>query len=49
MDIDDVQIQKAKENIDFAEVGNRIYVMKASSMSKKNGLAYTDRHQYYNN
>lgn len=42
MDIDDGQIQKANENINFAEVGNRIHVMKASSMSKKNAPTYTD-------
>lgn len=48
MDIDDGQIQKAKENINFAEVGNRIHAMKASSMSKKNGPTYFDGYHYYN-
>ncbi|CAG00277.1 unnamed protein product, partial [Tetraodon nigroviridis] len=33
LDIDDGQIQKANENINFAEVGDRIHVMKASSMT----------------
>lgn len=46
MDMDDGQIQKAKENINFAEVGNRIHVMKASSMSKKNGPTYFDGYHY---
>ncbi|XP_039995297.1 THUMP domain-containing protein 2 isoform X2 [Xiphias gladius] len=31
-DIDDRQLQKANENIEFAEVGNRIQLLKASSM-----------------
>ncbi|KAG7512758.1 THUMP domain-containing protein 2 isoform X1 [Solea senegalensis] len=32
VDIDDRQLQKASENIKFAEVGNRIHLLKASSM-----------------
>ncbi|XP_071336139.1 THUMP domain-containing protein 2 [Trachinotus anak] len=32
MDIDDRQLQRANENIEFAEVGNRIHLLKASSM-----------------
>ncbi|XP_018517281.1 THUMP domain-containing protein 2 [Lates calcarifer] len=32
MDIDDRQLQKANENIEFAELGNRIHLLKASSM-----------------
>lgn len=40
MDIDDGQIQKATENIEFAEVGNRIHFMKGSSTSKKKGPTY---------
>lgn len=34
MDIDDGQLQKASDNIEFAEVVNRIHLLKASSMSK---------------
>lgn len=49
MDIDDGQIQKANENINFAEVGDRIHVMKASSMSKKNKATYTDGYPSCNN
>ncbi|XP_019949174.2 THUMP domain-containing protein 2 isoform X1 [Paralichthys olivaceus] len=33
VDIDDRQLQKANENIEFAEMGNRIQLMKASSMA----------------
>lgn len=32
MDIDDGQLQKANENIVFAELGNRIHLLRASSM-----------------
>ncbi|XP_026164283.1 THUMP domain-containing protein 2 isoform X2 [Mastacembelus armatus] len=32
IDIDDGQLHKAKENIKFAELGNRIHLLKASSM-----------------
>ncbi|XP_073338175.1 THUMP domain-containing protein 2 [Pagrus major] len=32
VDIDDGQLQKANENIAFAELGNRIHLLKASSM-----------------
>ncbi|XP_070697182.1 THUMP domain-containing protein 2 [Pempheris klunzingeri] len=32
MDIDDGQLRKAKENVQFAELGNRIQLLKASSM-----------------
>ncbi|CAK6960756.1 THUMP domain-containing protein 2 [Scomber scombrus] len=32
MDIDDGQLQKANENVAFAELGNRIHLLKASSM-----------------
>lgn len=35
VDIDDGQLRKANENIEFAELGNRIHLLKASSMSKK--------------
>lgn len=35
VDIDDGQLWKANENIEFAELGNRIHLLKASSMSKK--------------
>lgn len=37
-DIDDGQLQKADENVAFAELGNRIHLLKASSMSKKPAL-----------
>lgn len=47
MDIDDGQVQKANENIIFAEVGNRIHVVKASSMSKKSGLNSKDVKEFY--
>ncbi|XP_037638685.1 THUMP domain-containing protein 2 [Sebastes umbrosus] len=33
MDIDDGQMQKANENVEFAELGNRILLLKASSMT----------------
>lgn len=42
MDIDDGQIQRANENIEFAEVGNRIQLTKASSMSKKRTNTLSD-------
>uniref|UniRef100_A0A3Q3W0P0 Ribosomal RNA large subunit methyltransferase K/L-like methyltransferase domain-containing protein n=1 Tax=Mola mola TaxID=94237 RepID=A0A3Q3W0P0_MOLML len=32
VDIDDGQLQKATENIEFAELGNRVHLLKASSM-----------------
>ncbi|XP_040905038.1 THUMP domain-containing protein 2 isoform X2 [Toxotes jaculatrix] len=32
MDIDDRQLQKANENIEFAELGNKIHLLKSSSM-----------------
>uniref|UniRef100_A0A8C4EKP3 THUMP domain containing 2 n=1 Tax=Dicentrarchus labrax TaxID=13489 RepID=A0A8C4EKP3_DICLA len=32
MDINDGQLQKANENVEFAELGNRIHLLKASSM-----------------
>ncbi|XP_044070884.1 THUMP domain-containing protein 2 isoform X2 [Siniperca chuatsi] len=32
VDIDDGQLQKANENVEFAELGNRIHLLKASSM-----------------
>lgn len=35
MDIDDGQLQKANENVAFAELGNRIHLLKASSMGRK--------------
>lgn len=35
MDIDDGQLQKANENIEFAELGNRMHLLKASSMGRK--------------
>lgn len=35
MDIDDGQLQKANENVEFAELENRIHLLKASSMGKK--------------
>lgn len=35
MDIDDGQLQKAQDNIEFAELGNRIHLLKASSMSER--------------
>ena len=34
VDIDDGQLQKANENVEFAELGNRIHLLKASSMSE---------------
>lgn len=34
MDIDDGQLQKASENIDFAELESRLNLLKASSTSK---------------
>ncbi|KAI3362778.1 hypothetical protein L3Q82_001833 [Scortum barcoo] len=33
MDIDDGQLQRANENVEFAELGNRIHLLKASSMA----------------
>lgn len=35
MDIDDGQLQKANENIVFAELGSRVHLLKASSMGRK--------------
>lgn len=35
VDIDDAQLQKASENIEFAELGHRIHLLKASSMGEK--------------
>lgn len=35
MDIDDGQLQRANDNIEFAELGNRIHLLKASSMGNK--------------
>jgi len=35
VDIDDGQLQKANENITFAELGNRIHLLRASSMGRK--------------
>nr|XP_020457408.1 THUMP domain-containing protein 2 isoform X2 [Monopterus albus] len=32
MDIDDGQLQKANDNVEFAELGNRIHLLKASSV-----------------
>ncbi|KAI4813313.1 hypothetical protein KUCAC02_024645 [Chaenocephalus aceratus] len=33
MDIDDGQLKKANENVEFAELGNRMHLLKASSMT----------------
>ncbi|XP_042358262.1 THUMP domain-containing protein 2 isoform X2 [Plectropomus leopardus] len=33
VDIDDAQLQKASENVEFAELGNTIHLLKASSMT----------------
>ncbi|KAM9344641.1 THUMP domain-containing protein 2 [Symphorus nematophorus] len=33
VDIDDGQLQKANENVEFSELGNRIHLLKASSMA----------------
>ncbi|XP_068184364.1 THUMP domain-containing protein 2 isoform X2 [Antennarius striatus] len=33
VDIDDGQLQKANENVEFAELGNRVHLLKASSMA----------------
>ncbi|KAM8739596.1 uncharacterized protein thumpd2 isoform 2-T2 [Acanthopagrus schlegelii] len=33
VDIDDGQLQKANENVEFAKLGNRIHLLKASSMA----------------
>ncbi|CAJ1066718.1 THUMP domain-containing protein 2 [Xyrichtys novacula] len=33
MDIDDGQLKKANENVEFSELGNRIHLLKASSMA----------------
>lgn len=38
MDIDDEQLQKANKNVEFAELGNRIHLLKASSMGRKPAL-----------
>lgn len=35
LDIDDGQLQKANKNVVFAELGNRIHLLKASSMGRK--------------
>ncbi|AWP14534.1 putative THUMP domain-containing protein 2 [Scophthalmus maximus] len=35
VDIDDGQLQRANDNIEFAELGNRIHLLKASSMDVK--------------
>lgn len=35
MDIDDGQLQKANENVEFAELGNRMHLLRASSMGRK--------------
>lgn len=35
VDIDDGQLQKASENVEFSGLGHRIHLLKASSMSKK--------------
>lgn len=35
VDIDDAQLQKASENIEFAELGHRIHLLKAISMGEK--------------
>lgn len=35
MDIDDGQLQRANENVEFAELGNRIHLLKASTMGRK--------------
>lgn len=35
VDFDDGQLQKANENVEFAELGNRLHLLKASSMGKK--------------
>lgn len=35
VDIDDGQLRKASENVEFAELGHRIHLLKASCMSKK--------------
>lgn len=35
VDIDDAQLQKASENIEFAELRHRIHLLKASSMGEK--------------
>lgn len=35
VDIDDGQLHKASENVEFAELGHRIHLLKASCMSKK--------------
>lgn len=34
VDIDDGQLQKAKANVEFAELGNRIHLLKASSLGR---------------
>lgn len=34
VDIDDRQLQKAKENIEFAALGNAVQLLKGSSMGK---------------
>lgn len=40
VDIDDGQLQKASDNIKFAELGNRIHLLKASSMCRKHAQQF---------